>query len=388
MEHKLKEYTIDGMGIYLNFMRLYWHIANRPEAIATFKPLLKKFRKKRASKLHYFLWINDGTASNAYQNHLTPYYKIKTGENRGKYDLGEFTNKFIICYTKWLELLKEADLTPVVCGFMDTYCEVPFRKNVNNVDHFWHDRAFRFQRKLMRKVLRIEKAVFGADHWPCARWINEPRAHGDKHVWDHKLADYHVKAYKAIQEWVAIWNFYIDSSLREASHAHFTERHACSKCRPGDMYGDGHFGSDDFIHPGNKRPQIHVINHGYSIPQNLEDDFYTWMNSPQWRKPAKCVIGGDGGAGKHKDEALGYAITRPDGHIIWRQGNGQQTYDLVATSLQAAKDKNHYLEYQLAMFEVLKGWPLQEQYKRSNVHWPRHNAVRDAVLDTLYPDPV
>ena len=284
----------------------------------------------------------------------------------GDFILNQFNQKWFKGYRAWMKLLKETGNTPLACAFMSRYCGLPFEKNINGVRGFWHLKALRFQVRFVSRIIQIEMSVFGKDHKPKFRMINEP-AHNGNHEMLHVIADWHLEIYllSKLGKFVELKNLFFCSGECEGAHAHFVERHKCPKCRPGETYGDGYFGG----HFGDIR-EVQIINHGYSLEENIGDELYHYLGSA-WRPPACLWCGGDGGAGPYMNIAKGHALYDDKGRMLWRQGNAVQTGRLVKKLYAEAKRHRKYVGYQITFFESLQGWPFIENFKRKNIHWAR-----------------
>jgi len=362
---------VDIMGGFIGDFQ--WTYYQSPkEAKEKWNQTLERYRKLGVGRIKFFVWCADPHPTNKYIKDICPYLKID--EDSWIYDLSRWDERWFESYIAFLKLLKEKDLKPLVCAFMARYGDTPFKvgHNVNSVSGIYDKEARKYQIKLINRLLRIERNIFGEDHEIHFEIMNEPHHDGtDRTV--HAVADFHRDIYlqSNLKDEVKLINLYLDCH-NEASLAHFTGS-VCPKC--GYQF--------DFI--GKPKRQVQVIEHGYSIPENLDERFDAFLLSG-WNPPSCLWLGGDGGSGDKMGLAKGYALYNSGGKIIWRQGDANQIYQLCYEALKKAIEKKKEIGFQLAHFETLqkdREWPLREDFSEERILWARVKAMTKAVNDVL-----
>jgi len=245
------------------------------------------------------------------------------------------------------------------------YTWLPFKFNVNHVQSFYDPHAAPYQWEFGRALCEQEAVVYNTGK-VSVRPINEPRHYGqdwELHFWHDWHREYYLEALRAH---VDIRDLYIDSSLCEGAHAAFVPEHPCPKCgRP--------LGGAEFLFDG-RRPQINVINHGYSIPSDVGESFHHWAKSPLWKPPAMLWCGGDGGA-QDRSAADGFKLKDDKGRVIWAQGDKRQTNRLLKKIYKTAKRNAHRAGYQITCFEIFQGYPWEEHFSVETIDWKRINGA-------------
>jgi len=363
MEKKIDAIEVDGMGLVCGgFLREMWDSDNRPLIVSDFKATLTGFRDEGASKFHFFAYAYDGTGSNQYQSKVCPFRRVTKGENKGKYNLSQKNEKYFKLLKTAVRLIFEAGLEPVPCFFMNRYNELQFRNNVNGVSEFWDERAERFQIQMINwvqeTIVAAAKAAGKERKFYYGRLINEP-AHNGNSVRFHRIHDWLRNMYEGsmLKQWVPLKRLYVDTGECEAHP--FMKEHPSPK-DPNFIIGDNRY-----LTP-NGKAQIRIINHGYSIPENIGPEFYLWAKSPSWPKPSMWYAGGDGGSG-NADLAKGHKLKDPNGRVLWSQGDEEQTYRMCREIFREAENKNKLAGYQITFFETLVGWPLREDFRMAEL---------------------
>jgi hypothetical protein len=363
-----KRVQIDGMGIFCGWFMPYWWEGGdtRKWIIEQAELLFARYRETGVNVINFFLWLYDEHPSNAYMAHITPWER----DDNGVFDLSKRDNKWYDGLNCFLELMRIGGIEPLPCHFMARYGFLPFSKNRNGVSGFYDPRATPFQNKLINDVTLLQ-----ATRWqsPKARMMNEPNHAGqdDKlHLIADKHRDWYLQTH--LKRYVALEDLFFDSSTSEGVYAHFVGS-KCPKCG----YQFGYIG-------GNTR-RIQVVNHGYSIPQNLAEKGFSRFLGSNWNPPSGYWLGGDAGAGDLKHLAEGHALYMPYGagwKMIWRQGSPEQTYQMCKKAFQAAKEAKKNTGVQITHFETLQGeerrWPLKEDFRKNKILWARVKAAVDA----------
>jgi hypothetical protein len=357
----------DIMGGFIgDFQRLYYK--DKKAAIKKWSRYFKHLRKLNYSRVKFFVTQNDPHPSNAYMFHISPFQR----DDKGRFILNKHEPLWIESYRAWLKLMRKYKLLPLACHYMARYGFYPFRFNVNGCRGFYDPKAFKYQTRLSKRLLRIEKDIFGDDHIIHAEFINEPSHYGQDKP-GHTIADWHRDMYLALKDFLTLENLYFDNHS-EYTYAHFVGS-KCPKC--GKRF--------DFI--GGPKRRVQIIQHGFSIPENLETGNFDHYLTSGWTPPSGFWLGGDGGAGELKHLAKGHALYMPhdgDYKMIWRQGNPAQTYNLYYKAFLSAMRKGKKVGAQPAHFETLQAtareWPMKEDFSADRIRWARLEAVRDALL--------
>ena len=365
---------IDIMGGFIgDFQRLYYQ--DKRAAIAKWSKTLKRYREEGISHIKFFVWQNSPDPTNAYMFHICPYLKLGSKT----YDLSKWDELWWESFRSFLKLLRKYKLKPLVCAFMNRYGDFPFQRgrNVNGVNGVFDPKALKYQARLINRMLRVEREIFGLRHKIHFEPMNEPPHDGTDSTL-HIVPDWPRAIHREsdINTNVDPCNLYIDNH-NEGSYAHFVGS-ICPKC--GRQF--------DFI--GGPIRQIQIIGHGYSIPANLDDKNFWKYPGSKWYKPSGYWLGGDGGAWKSMSKAKGHALYMPvkGGYkMIWRQGDANQTYDMYYTAFSAAFAENKNLGGHLAHFETLqteaREWPIMEDFSAERIHWARVRMYVKAYLDAL-----
>jgi hypothetical protein len=166
----------------------------------------------------------------------------------------------------------------------------------------------------------------------------------------------------------------VDNSLSEYSKAWFAHKSNCPKCGK-------EFGGEYLDKKG--RMQVVPINHGYSIQEDVEtSNGMAFFKSPNYTTHA---FGSDGGAAT-VEKAMGVALlirndkvmatddVREEDNVIYRQGNADQTADLVKKLLTLGHQyRKKEIYYQMAFLETLPDG--DEDYDPKLIDWERVRKV-------------
>ena len=367
MTTRLKYLQFDAMGGFFDFQRGWWDKDTRQQTIDRFTPVLDRFANKGIRDVNYFAAMVDNTWHNAHYRHLSPWPR---SDKAGRpFDLSQIRNKWLRSFEAWNQLLKDTRHRPVRCDYMWGYTFLPFEYNVNSVEGFETAEGFQFQVEFGKALNAVEREVFGPSYRVKARPINECR-HGSGpggsdemlHFWMNWHADYYREA---LASHVRLRDLFVDSHGSEGAHAAFVPPHPCGKC-------GRTLGSTEFLNPEG-RVQVNIVNHSYSIPEDVGYGFYKCVKSPTYRPPATFWCGGDGGA-HDLAKARGYQLIREDtGRVVWAQGDKQQSKKLVKKILREGGRFGHRVGYQITCFETLRGWPWIEHFSMDTIDWARIN---------------
>ena len=368
MKKRLKLLQVDGMGMFFAcFARYWWKPATRQEVIEKAHRIVHYMRKRRVGALNYFMWFRapDNDQTNAYVKPMCPFPREKTGKKR--FYISKIKPKYLRCQEDWEKILKAENLPGLKCFDMAGYCDFPYRNNVEGVPNFFHPAAMEHHVNFVNTTLAIEQAAWNGKIPVGARILNEG-GHFGSHKQFHVLGDYHEDLYELsdLSVYVPPKKMFFDRSLSEGVSMWFLGDIPCPKNDPENpvSYCTGRIGSPKYLLDGKHR-QIQVVTHGYTIWENVGDHLAIYLGSA-WKPPAVWWMGGDGG---YHEFAKGHALYKLmlDGthRILFQQGNGDQTKELVHKVQTAAKAKGYLIGHQITFFEWLQKnkneWPLKEE---------------------------
>lgn len=375
-----KYLDLDGMGIFFWFQLGWWDTETRQQRIEEATETLEWFTKKGYEYINYFVYMYNEHWTNEHYEHLYPWRRSKKpGE---PFFLHRIRPKWLRSFEAWNELLLQTGHRSRRCDHMARYCWLPWAtgRNVNGVRGFFHPAALEHQVHFANELNRIEREIYG-DEGLSARVINEPnhnewlpgfdytgyngRSDGGLHAIHDWLRDYYEEGLKGD---VDLQRILVDTSTSEANP--FVGAHPCPKCTTRTL------GDDKYLTP-NKKRQVMLVNHGYSVPQNVGAPYNLWLGSA-WGPPHVHWFGGDGGSGAFKKIAKGHKLYFPDGTLIWAQGDPGQTRRLCKKIFEPAVAAGKYAGYSITCFETLQGWPWIENFKLSEIHRGRINAAVNA----------
>ncbi len=373
----------DGMGIFLWFQLGYWDEDTRTKRIEEALETLAFFANLGYSAVNYFAWLYTGTWDNQHFNHLCPYPR----NAQGLFELGPVKDKWMRSLEDWHNVLTAVGIKGLCCDFMARYCWKPFAagNNANGVKGFFDPEALQYQIGLgnainvvaledQRRMMNEPKHL---DILPGADYSQGPKDDVGLHTIHDWLRDYYEGCLK---EFGQVQDILLDVSGSEADP--FVEGHACPKC------GDKILGDRKYLDENGKRQHNRVV-HGVSLVEDIPGSGYHHWLGGDWHYPKHVHWwGGDGGTKDFKHKARGYKLRRPNGGVLWAQGDAEQTYDVVRSVLDQAKRANNYRAgYQLTCFESLKGWPFIENFRLDQLDKERIEAGSLAAFD-VFPEGV
>lgn len=368
MKKRLKLLQVDGMGMFFAwFARHWWQPATRQLAIERAHRVCRYLRRRRVTALNYFAWFRapDSDHTNDYVKPMCPFPRQKTGEKL--FILSRVRNKYLRCLEDWQKILRAENLPGLVCFDMARYCEFPYERNAEGVPGFFHPQALEYHCQFVDTVLEVERSVWNGKIPYGCRILNEGGHYGS-HERFHILGDYHrdVYEYSDLKTYVPPKKMWFDRSLSEGVSMWFLGDIPCPKADPENPvpYCTGRIGSPKYLIEGKYR-QIQVVTHGYTTMENVGPNLLIYLGSA-WKPPAIWWMGGDGG---YHNLARGHALYQPmpDGsyRMLFRQGDGDQTKELVQKVQAAAKAKGYLIGHQITFFEWLQKnqdeWPMKEE---------------------------
>jgi hypothetical protein len=299
----------------------------------------------------------------------------------GFFLLSEIKDRYLRGFEEFCVICRNAGIDIQACFFMARYCWYPYEHNVNGVSSFYDQKALPFQVSFIDQLISIIYEVYG--YVKQVRQINEP-AHAGSHHRLHVIANWIRDTYKEsrIIDVVPIRGVFLDESSSAAVLAPFHEKLDCPKYNPNvpePLCPDGKIGGDliGFSTDPKDRLPIAIVNHGYSILEDLEarPGQKAYCGSA-WPLDSSWWGGGDGGTQFHS-KARGHKVHFENDpmnpRILWAQGDGPQTGALSEEVVHYGQNhpKKRNCGYQMTFFEVLQGWPMIENCQRDQYLWDR-----------------
>ncbi len=366
-------FQIDGMGIFLWFLLYYWDEDTRPWIKERACETMEMFATYKPNSLLFFSWMRDQSEANA---HFRPMCPHPTDSN-GLFLLNEIKDRYLRGFEAFCVICKNAGLDIQACIFMARYCWYPYQHNANGVSDFYDLGALEFQVQFIDLLLAIIYSVYG--YVRQIRQINESSHHGQHHRL-HVISNWIRDTYREskIIQMVPDVGMFMDETGSAAVLAPFHEKLDCPKynpSKPEPLCPDGKIGGDliNFSTSPKDRKPVAIINHGCSIIEDRGPGQNAYMGSA-WPEDSSWWGGGDGGT-REFSLARGHKIHAnndpADPRIIFAQGDGSQTEELVEGIVGDGHKRGRNCGHQLTFFEVLQGWPMIENCQVDQFHRDR-----------------
>ena len=360
MKPAIKNFHSDALGMFLYFMRAAWNPIGRQRVVDDTRRVVEKMRQYRCSHINFFMWLSDNDPEHVPLNGRTPYKK--SGK---KFDLDRWNNKYWGLFRTFLEICRDAGITPIPTPLMDRYCYYPYDHNKQGVSGFWSEGVKKYHNKLMTELCLSFWEVYGPMYNPCIDPINEAM-HGGNHNKFHIIGHWFRDMWEdVLKHFTVLENYYIDGSHCEAGLGEFDKRKDCQFCGMP-------MGNNKYLKSGRRRvvPEYH----GFSIKENLTPSKWEPFVGSAWL------------LGKFSEDCGGGPLA--EGYEIsgFRFGTAAQNKELVKQMWTDVGDR--------AIFGLFPGecnyikgprWIEDYSMKRFNDFnvWKRYHKVREGYVSVF-----
>lgn len=239
---KREEMCMGALGIFLCFLRIGWTFGMFKIAKRRVKRVINKFASFGYAFIDMFDWLSTGRKEHKHLNKKTPWKYLKL---KKKYDFKKPNKKYWKIYNAINEIVYESGMNVRHQFSMERYNYYPFKleNNVNGVDGYWSEEAFKVLKADFRERLTRLKKIYGKRFKRLIhKFMNEP-LHGGSDAEFHKIALWHRRMFEEVlidfydSKEDALSHLLIDTSTSEAGqlllvwHGGDENDQICPKCK-------------------------------------------------------------------------------------------------------------------------------------------------------------